>query len=135
MARRRKYKIPKMTSSQRWVFVLMNIVAVFIMGLAAMNALFGWDWNKWLMAILMMLTSFWLLVQGGWKVVAKLGKTRLKTQGYIHLLSLILGFALLFVSFCSLPPIGALMSLNNYIAPIAVLQIVSIVVAILEIFV
>ncbi len=135
MGRRKGIKVPRMTKGQRMMFAVINFFAILVSGLVAINTLFDLDLSRWVMALLALSVSGWLMVQGGWKVLLKLSKRAPSPEGWVHVMSFAVGLVMLFVAFLSLPPVGTLMSLNTYSWAIALTMFIGMVMSIVEIFV
>jgi len=133
--RKKKYKFPKMNKTQGLSFIGINIVTFIMLGLEAMNTLFEFDWNQWLMSTLLILISVWLMSQGGMKAMQKLRSKTPQPSGLLHIVSSALGLLTFFIGVLSLPIIGNMLNFSRFAVYVSLVLFAAMVVAILEIFV
>jgi len=135
MAKRKKFTIPKMTGTQSISFILLNILAFLLMGATSLNTLLGLDWNEWLVSLVLLAASGWLMSQGGIKVMASLKSRSPKPEGILHVISFAVGLVVFFIGVTSLPFIGSLVNLSRFAIPVALVLSIGMIISIWEIFV
>jgi hypothetical protein len=128
------FKMPKLDVKQKLILIAINIVAFVTILFNGGNTLFGWMWNPYLMSVLLVLASLWLVSQGGWKAIQKLSSSARHPEGLLHVISFGVGLVLLFIGIASLPFIGNMINISNYTVPVAIMLIAGAILSVLEMF-